>query len=166
MKHPNLLRLASGEILFSFTQRDIQKQDLRIYIKRSSDECETWGPIAQISPTRGVYFTNADHILQHSSGRIILPCHAGPMYGPGDHWEAFCFYSDDEGQNWQPSRQKVDLLKRGAEEPAVGERSDGSLFAMLRTSLGKSTGPSPTTEAKPGRRGNRPGCRRRLRLPA
>ena len=53
VKHPKLLRMASSEILFSFTQRDIQKQDLRIYIKRSSDECETWGPIAQISPTGG-----------------------------------------------------------------------------------------------------------------
>ena len=137
VKHPNLLRLPSGEILFSFTERDIKKQDLRIYIKRSSDECETWGPIEQISPTGGVYFTNADHILQHSSGRIILPCHAGPIYGRGDHWEAFCFYSDDEGRTWEQSREKVDLPKRGAEEPAVVERPDGSLFAVLRTSLGK-----------------------------
>lgn len=138
VKHPNLLRLPSGEIIFSFTQRDIRKEDLRIYVKRSSDECETWGPIEQISPTGGVYFTNADHILRHSSGRIILPCHASPTIPrKGDHWKAFCFYSDDEGRTWEESREKIDLPERGAEEPAVVERPDGSLFAVLRTSLGK-----------------------------
>jgi sialidase-1 len=137
VKHPNLLRLPSGEILFSFTERDLRNQDLRVYIKRSSDECETWGPIEQISPTGGVYFTNADHILQHSSGRIILPCHAGPIYGRGNHWKAFCFYSDDDGRTWEQSREKADLPQQGAEEPGVVERPDGSLFAVLRSTLGK-----------------------------
>lgn len=137
VKHPNLLRLPSGEILFSFTERNIRNQDLRVFIKRSSDECESWGPITQISPRGGVYFTNADHILRHSSGRIILPCHAGPFYGKGDHWQAFCLYSDDDGKSWEHSREKMDLPKRGAEEPAVVERPDGSLLAILRTSLGK-----------------------------
>ena len=75
VKHPNLLRLPSGEILFSFTVRDIANRDLKIYLKRSRDECETWTEPVQISPTGGVYFTNADHNLLHSSGRIILPCH-------------------------------------------------------------------------------------------
>ena len=95
VKHPNLLRLASGRILFSFTQRDIKNADLRVYRKYSDDECESWSRPRQISPDKGVYFTNADHVIQHSSGRIILPCHAGPFYGEGDHWKAFCLYSDD-----------------------------------------------------------------------
>ncbi len=34
VKHLNLLRSPKGEILFSFTERDIKKQDLRVYIKR------------------------------------------------------------------------------------------------------------------------------------
>ena len=137
VKHPNLLRLPSGEILFSFTVRDIAKRDLKIFLKRSKDECETWTKAVQISPSGGVYFTNADHNLLHSSGRIILPCHWGEFYGRGDHYNAFCLYSDDEGKTWNTSRKKVDLPKRGAEEPGVVELKDGSLLAMMRTTLGK-----------------------------
>ena len=137
VKHPNLLRLPSGEILFSFTVRDIANRDLKIYLKRSRDECETWTEPVQISPTGGVYFTNADHNLLHSSGRIILPCHWGEFYGRGDHYNAFCLYSDDEGETWQTSRKRVDLPKRGAEEPGVVELEDGSLLSMMRTTLGK-----------------------------
>ena len=136
VKHPNFLRLPSGRILFSYTVRDISHQDLRIYIKTSDDECESWSESRQISSKEGVYFTNADHILMHATGRIILPCHAGPFYGEGDHWEAFCLYSDDEGDTWSESETKMDLPKRGAEEPAILERGDGSLLALLRTSLG------------------------------
>lgn len=137
VKHPNFLRLPSGRILFSYTVRDISNQDLRIYIKASDDECESWSESRQISSSGGVYFTNADHILMHSTGRIILPCHAGPFYGEGDHWEAFCLFSDDEGNNWSESVSKIDLPKRGAEEPAIVERKEGSLLALLRTSLGR-----------------------------
>ena len=110
---------------------------MRVRLRMSDDECETFGPSRDITPGPGWYFTNADHILRHSSGRIILPCHAGPIYGKGDHWQAFCLYSDDEGETWRESRVKMDLPKRGAEEPAVIERRDGSLLALLRTSLGK-----------------------------
>ena len=137
VKHPNLLRLPSGRILFSYTARDMRNNDLRVMLKHSDDECETWSTPVQISSGPEVYFTNADHILQHSSGRIILPCHAGGFYDKGDHWQAFCLYSDDEGRSWQESATRIDLPARGAEEPAVVERPDGSLVAVLRTSLGK-----------------------------
>ena len=137
VKHPNLLRLPDGRILFSYTERDTAAQRLRVRLRVSDDECETFGPSRDITPGPGWYFTNADHILQHSSGRIILPCHAGLIYGRGDHYQAFCLYSDDRGETWQESRVKMDLPKRGAEEPAVIERQDGSLLALVRTSLGK-----------------------------
>ena len=137
VKHPNLVRIPSGRILFSYTVRDIGNQDLKVMLKHTDDECESFRESRVISPEGGVYFTNADHILMHSSGRIILPCHAGPFYGKGDHWKAFCLYSDDDGETWSESSKKIDLPKRGAEEPAVIERKDGSLFALLRTSLGK-----------------------------
>ena len=40
--------------------------------------------------------------------------------------------------SWQQSRQGADLPdSKGAEEPAVVELKDGSLLAMLRTSLRK-----------------------------
>lgn len=137
VKHPNLLRLASGRILFSFTVRDIARKDLTVFLKHSDDDGETWSKPAALSPPGGVYFTNADHIIQHSSGRIILPAHWGEFYGKGDHYVSLCFYSDDQGATWKNSTRRMDLPKRGAEEPAVIELKDGSLLALLRTSLGK-----------------------------
>ena len=110
VKHPNLLRLPTGEILFSFTVRDMAKRDLRIYLKRSTDECETWTTPLQISPPGGVYYTNADHNLLHSSGRVILPLHYwNSVREEKPHYQAFCLYSDDEGKNWQASRKGADL---------------------------------------------------------
>ena len=107
---------------------------LRIMLKESEDECETWSKAIQISPSgTGVCFSNDDHIFQHSSGRIILPVHSGPFYGSGDHYKAYCLYSDDGGKTWQESRKKNDLPKRGAEEPSVVELENGSLLAVLRT---------------------------------
>ena len=137
VKHPNLVRLPSGRIIFTYTERNHAEQRLRLWLRISDDECETFSEPRDITPGPGWYFTNADHILRLSSGRLILPCHAGPFYGKGDHWQAFCLYSDDDGDSWAESRTKMDLPKRGAEEPAVIERSDGSLFAILRSSLGK-----------------------------
>ena len=64
VKHPNLLRLPSGRILFSYTQRDMTSNDLRVYLKYSDDECETWSRPVKISPEDGIYYTNADHILR------------------------------------------------------------------------------------------------------
>ena len=138
VKHPNLLRLPSGEVLFTFTLRDMTKRDLRIYLKRSSDECESWTKPVQISPPGGIFFTNADHILRHSSGRIIQPLHYwDPVRYEKMHNLAFCLYSDDEGHTWHTSRKKVDLPKLGAEEPGIVELKDGSLLAMLRNRLGR-----------------------------
>ena len=135
VKHPNLLRLPSGEILFTYTVRN-SVSDLRIYMKRSTDECETWSDSRQISALAGMNFTNCDHILQLNSGRILLPAHHGAFHGKGDHYQALCYYSDDDGNTWKPSEVPMDLPKRGAEEPSVVELQDGSLLAVMRTSLG------------------------------
>ena len=135
VKHPNLLRLPSNEILFTYTVRN-SVSDLRIYMKRSNDECETWSDPLQISSLSGMNFTNGDHILQLHSGRILLPAHHGAFHGRGDHYQALCYYSDDDGHTWTPSEVRMDLPKRGAEEPSIVELQDGSLLAVIRNSLG------------------------------
>jgi len=113
VKHPNLLRLPSDEILFFFTVRNSQRNDIRIYMKRSQNECETWSEAVQVSSLKGVHFLTAGRVLQMSSGRIVLPCHYGEVYGRGDHYQSFCYYSDDEGRTWHISEGKMDLPKRG-----------------------------------------------------
>ena len=138
VKQSNLLRLPSGEVLFFFTVRDFRKKDdLRIYMRRSKNDCETWTEPVQISPSPGVYFLNADNVLLHSSGRIILPTFMSTTWSSKDHYRAFCFYSDDDGHTWKESRTRIDLPRRGAEEPTVEELRDRSLLVMLRTTLGK-----------------------------
>jgi len=136
VKHPNLLRLPSDEILFFFTVRNSQRNDIRIYMKRSQNECETWSEAVQVSSLKGVHFLTAGRVLQMSSGRIVLPCHYGEVYGRGDHYQSFCYYSDDEGRTWHISEGKMDLPKRGAEEPSIVQLNNGSLLAVVRTSLG------------------------------
>ena len=135
VKHPNLLRLPSNEILFFYTVRN-SLTDLGIYMKRSNDECETWSDSRRISSLPGMNFANSDHILQLSSGRILLPAHHGEFHGVGDHYQALCYYSDDDGHTWTPSEVKMDLPKRGAEEPSIVELQNGSLLAVMRNSLG------------------------------
>ena len=138
VKHPNLLRLPSGEILLFFTVRNFKTHDSRVFMRRSKDECESWSKAEQITPDGGFWLINCDHVIRHSSGRIILPSYWSPtIWAEQEHFMAFCLYSDDEGRTWKHSRTRMDLPKRGAEEPGIIERKDGSLYSILRTSLGR-----------------------------
>jgi sialidase-1 len=75
----------------------------------------------------------ADRILQLDSGRIILPTFHSESGLPFD---AFCYYSDDDGRSWGASETRMGLPGHGAQEPSVAVLRDGSLLAVLRTSLG------------------------------
>lgn len=135
VKHPNLLRLSSDpkRILFFFTKRISDGKEIRVLMKESRDECENWTEPVQISTLPGVHFLMADRILQLSSGRIILPVFQSNSWFPFD---AFCYYSDDAGKTWQTSKTKMKLPDHGAQEPSIVQLKDGSLLAVLRTSLG------------------------------
>ena len=135
VKHPNLLRLASDprSILFLYTVRYAELEEIRIFMRRSEDECETWSEPVQISSLPGVHYLMADRILQLPSGRIILPTFQSDSWIPFD---SFCYYSDDEGESWHTSRVRMQLPGHGAQEPSVVVLDDGRLLAVLRTSLG------------------------------
>ena len=56
-----------------------------------------------------------------------------------DAWfpfDAFCYYSDDDGKTWQVSKTKMQLPGHGAQEPSLVRLKSGKLLAVLRTSLG------------------------------
>jgi len=137
VKHPNLTRLPSGEILFFFTAWH-SETERNIFMKRSNDECETWSNPIQISEP-GWYCTNNDHILRLSTGRIILPSHGGPgfKFVKGNPLHSFVFYSDDDFRTWQISEDTMTAPGRGAHEPSIVELKDGSLFCLLRTTQGR-----------------------------
>jgi sialidase-1 len=136
VKHPNLLRLPSGEVLLFYTEWNSHTERI-IWLRRSLDDCKTWSEPTRISLLAGINNINNDHVLRMRSGRIVLPAFNSPsVWDKGDHWKAFCYYSDDEGRSWQVSERQMDLPMRGAEEPMMVERKDGSLLCFLRTSLG------------------------------
>jgi len=78
VKHPNLIRVPSGDVILTFTAWE-SKAQRNVYMKRSCDDCETWGEIIRISEP-GWYCTNNDHVFRTRSGRIILPSHGGPGF--------------------------------------------------------------------------------------
>lgn len=137
VKHPNLLRLPSGEVLFFYTEWNSMSNRV-VFLRRSTDDCKTWSAPRLISAPTGVSNINNDHVLRLRSGRIVLPVfHSPTVWAKDSHWLAFCFYSDDDGRTWQASERKMDMANRGPEEPSIVElKQDGHLLAVLRNSLG------------------------------
>jgi sialidase-1 len=135
VKHPNLVRLDSGEILFFFVGWDSAAQR-NTFLRRSRDECESWTAPQQISEP-GWYCNNNDHALTLSSGRILVPAHGvlggGPYRGGKSKLESFVWYSDDGFKTWRRSTDGMTTEGRGCHEPSIVELKDGRLLCLLRT---------------------------------
>lgn len=137
VKQPNLVRCANGDVLMFFTRWDFKRNERSIHYKRSTDDCENWSEVRQLTPPGGAYVLDAGRILVHSTGRIILPTYWTPeIWTEKERYEAFCYYSDDSGQTWRTSRNRMPMPQRGAMEPTVVERKDGSLLVYLRSGVG------------------------------
>ena len=138
VKHPNLVRLPSGEILFFFVGWDSQAQR-NVFMKRSKNECETWSEITQISEP-GFYCNNHGRALTLDSGSILLPAHGilggGPYEGGKSKLCSWVWMSDDGFQTWKKSAEMT-APGRGAHEPTVVELKDGRLLCFLRTTQGR-----------------------------
>ena len=137
VKHPNLLRLPRAVSCFRTrratcaTTTSGSTSGIRMTSARvGAHRCRSRPAPGYTSPTPTTFCAT----LRDAS---CCPATPDPIYGKGDHWQAFCLYSDDDGCTWQASTRRIDLPARGAEEPAVVERADGSLLAILRTSLGQ-----------------------------
>ena len=135
VKHPNIVRIAEKELLFTFTAWESEKAQRNVYMKRSLDDGESWSPIERISEP-GWYCTKADQILRLESGRILLPAHGGPglVYeGTSTPLDSFVFYSDDGGESWNTSADVMTAPGRGAHSPTIVELVDGRVLCFLRT---------------------------------
>jgi len=129
---PAILRLKDGGILYYF----VRYHNLELYtqttftgyINRSDDEMESFSQIAEVK-------YNAHGFLTLRSGRIALPYHkpVGPWGKEVLH--AGAIYSDDLGHTWTASNE-ITLPLRGAMEPRIAQRRDGSVFMTMRTQLG------------------------------
>lgn len=137
VKHPNLIRLSDNEVLFSYVGWDSAAQR-NVYMRRSLDNCRTWGEQVQISEP-GWYCNNADRALRLSTGRVLLPAHGpyaenyigGTTY-KGGSLHSFVFYSDDGFKTWKRSTESMTAPGRGCHEPTIVELKDGRLYCLLR----------------------------------
>ena len=139
---PSLLRLKDESLLFAYNVQnnyqgpDIRRYDGHIYVRRSKDEGKTWEDqfCATIYP--GCHTTNPDHLIQLSSGRVVLPAEWTMEVGGGEigHAVCLCYYCDD-GYTWIRSKNWVDTGKT-TEEPSIVELKDGRLLMIYRTVLG------------------------------
>lgn len=143
--HPSLLRLDNGNILLSY---DVQNKagtkglreggDQHMYVRISTDECKSWSEQLCACFLPGTCHAMPDRLIQTSAGRIILAVESGT---PVDdkRWVSLCYYSDNGGYSWWPSKNIVDLKgphNSGTEEPVVAELKDGKLIMLCRTFVG------------------------------
>ena len=142
---PTLLRLDNGEVLLFYNLETLSARtpgwgdhtptlDQHVYVRRSSDEGATWSSPVCATHYPATCQSQADKVVRLSSGRIVIPCEGFWLTG-GDHCVSLCFFSDDGGYSWWPSRNCVDL-GGATEEPSVVELDGGRLLMVCRTRRG------------------------------
>lgn len=97
-----------------------------LYLDRSTDGGRTWEGARLFDDRPGIMVRHRP--LRLSSGRILLPAYDEAT------WEGLCFILDDGGEAWRASGRMV--ADGRCIQPAVIERDDGSLHALLRAGEG------------------------------
>lgn len=110
--------------------------DLRVYLRISEDEAETFGPPILVTRGQGYHVLVNDRVAQLLDGRLVVPVSWTRDALEEDRYVSFAYLSDDGGGTWVAGRGKVALPGRGAMEPEVVELRDGRLLMILRTQLG------------------------------
>lgn len=110
--------------------------DLRVYVRFSTDEAESFGEPILVTDAPGYHVLNNDRITQLRSGRLLVPVASTENVKTVNHFTSRCWYSDDGGQTWTRGAGAVDQPKRGAMEPETIELADGRVMMITRTQLG------------------------------
>jgi sialidase-1 len=142
--HPSLLRVQNNEILlaYNYSTHPATPYYAKVFYRRSADEGRTWTDQFLVTPYAGYTLVHNDKLLSLKDGRIIAVAEQ-KEYLPStqDHsgYVGMCFYSDDNGHSWHPSKNKVDLYqsqKVEVQEPDAVELKDGRLLMFARTYSG------------------------------
>jgi len=144
----SMLRMKNGDIGLFYLIR-YGWHDMRLNLRRSSDEGQTWDePICCINGP-GYYVTNNDRVVRLSSGRLIVAASKHNMLrdenAKGKHWDGrgvvYFYYSDDDGFVWNEAKNFSALnssnTTSGLQEPGVIELNNNTLWAWARTDLGR-----------------------------
>lgn len=136
----SMLRLDKGDIGLFYLRKD-SNSDCRGYLRRSSDEGETWSEALLCTPEPGYYVVNNDRIVQTRNGRIVIPTANHTHYSSDftARGAALCYLSDDNGRTWRRSKTVLEAPEgssTGLQEPGVAELKDGRLMMLCRTDQG------------------------------
>lgn len=151
----SLLRSRSGDVLF-FHLRKNSSTDLKVWVRRSTDDAASWGPPVLVTPEDGYHVMNNARVIQLRSGRLLAPVATTRQVGTrNDDFRTVVHYSDDDGRTWRRGRTRLNAPKRGAMEPGLIELRDGRVLQIIRTQTGliwhshSSDGGDTWTEATP-----------------
>jgi sialidase-1 len=151
----SFLRLSSGELLLFYLEKH-SRSDLDGVVVRSGNDGKAWSQPILITPEDGYFVTNNARVVQLSSGRIVAPFAYTPeVWKKGNVFKTVCYYSDDGGETWTRGKGECSAPKRGAMEPGLIEKADGTVLQIIRTQMGKQwfaeskDGCNTWTEAKP-----------------
>ena len=120
--------------------------DMRIVLRLSYDDGNTWSQPSYCTPRTGYFVMNNDRAIRLSSNRILLPVaeHINtltksekPLFSPA---MTIFFFSDDDGLTWIEASTRIVLCgtksTAGLQEPGVVELANGLLYGWARTDLG------------------------------
>ncbi|HIG52870.1 MAG TPA: DUF3024 domain-containing protein [Candidatus Latescibacteria bacterium] len=126
------------EILLGYV-RNHSAGDTSMHLHRSRDGGTSFGDSAPIWEHAGAYRIQggASSLVRLNSGRLILPIQSCDEVWVADENQSIgTYFSDDGGHTWTPSANNIGLPMRGAMEPSIAQRADGSLLMSMRTQLG------------------------------
>ncbi len=94
-----------------------------LYLLRSDDGGETWTDAQIFDDEPGMMVRHRP--VQLSSGRLLVPAYDEKS------WQGLTYLTDDDGNTWERSGWMA--ASAGCIQPAVIERDDGTLHALLRS---------------------------------
>jgi hypothetical protein len=133
----SLLRLNNGEIALFYLRKNSESDCIPI-MRISKDEAKTWGEAKICVKDPGYYVMNNDRVIQLKSGRLIFPLslHKTPDTEVSAMGKLICYYSDDDGENWQRSAEIDNNDKVTSQEPGLIELKTNRLLLFCRTESG------------------------------
>jgi sialidase-1 len=132
----SFLRLDNGDLLLFYLEKH-STSDLDGWVVRSNDDGKTWNDPVLITPEDGYFVMNNARVIQLNGGRIVAPFAYTPqVWKKGNVFTTICYYSDDLGKSWRRGQGECVAPKRGAMEPGLIEKADGSVLQIIRTQMG------------------------------
>lgn len=143
----SLLRLGNGDLGLFYCLRH-SWHDLRMFLRRSSNEGESWSEPVPCMQSAEYHVVNNDRVIRLSSGRLLIPAALHRKLKDEDapssrDWraQATFFLSDDDGRSWRQSLTYCVFpsphTRSGLQEPGVVELPNGVLWGYARTDMGR-----------------------------